>query len=166
MSAYSWANRQMQQELHNQEKPISLLIAQNANMNRDTKRQKKPFNMEDFYIYQPLDQKNLPEERYGAAALWLVENEMYPGFALFCFPELRKNAGQNVPTLISYNHPSAVLLAPTASPEGVTGLLIAEKAVSNEIIKMRSPCGQEIRVRIPSILDEVAAEEDITLRYC
>ena len=156
----------MQLELHNQEKPITLMVTQTANMNRDPKKQKKAFEMEDFYLYQPMDQRNLPEERYGAAAMWLIEHEMYPGFALFCFSELRKNAGKNVPTLISYNHPSAVLLAPTASPDGVKGLLIAEKAVSNEAITMRSPCGQEIRVMIPSILDEVAAQEDITLRYC
>ena len=147
------------------EKPVALLTTQNANLNRDTKRKKQPFSMEDFYLFQPLEDKNLPAERYGAAAIWLATKEMFPSFALFCFPELRKNAGKQAPTVVAYLHPSAVLLAPTETPEGLKGLLIVESVVSEQVITMRTPCGKEATVVIPSVRDEVAAEEDITLRF-
>lgn len=165
-SAYSWATKMQQIESHRAERPISLLAAQSANLNRDSKKRKTPFELEDFYLYQPLEEKNLPEARNGASAIWLAKNEMFPAFALFCFPELRKNAGSQTPTIVSYNHPHAILLAPTEKPEGVNGLLIAEKDVSNSIVTMTSPCGLSVRVRIPFINDEVAAEEDVTLLYC
>ena len=145
------------------ERPITLLATQAANLNRDAKKRRKPFEMDEFYLYQPIEDKNLPAERYGAAARWLAENQMFPAFALFCFPELNKRAGRNVPTLVAFIHPSAILLAPTEVEEGWKGLLIAEHCVSNQTIEMRSPCGQEIKVKVPSVNDEVAAQEDITL---
>ena len=146
------------------ERPITLLATQAANLNRDVKKRRQPFEMEDFYLYQPIEDKNVPAERYGAAARWLAEKRLYPGFALFCFPELNKHAGKNVPPLVAFLHPNAVLLAPTEAEEGWRGLLIAEHSASNKTLSMRSPCGQEIVVKIPSVNDEVAAQEDIMLR--
>jgi hypothetical protein len=153
-------------EAHYAERPISLLAAQQANLNRDEKKRRQPFDMDDFYLYQPNELRNAPAERYGAAAFWLVQNGMYPSWALFCFPELNKNRGKNVPTLIAFLHPSAMLLAPTMREDGVVGLLIAEECVSNSEVTMRSPCGQEIQVKIPAVTDEVAAQEDIILQLC
>lgn len=148
------------------ERPTTLMITQAANLNRDAKKRRTPYSMEDFYLYQPLEELNLPAERYGAAALWMVNEGIFPAFALFCFSELRKNAGKVLPTVICYSHPSAVLLAPTRTREGVKGLLICENLVSNQQIEMESPCGQTIRVRIPTVQDEVAAEEDVMLQFC
>lgn|GEM_PF-1427273 len=165
LSAYSWALKMQQIESHRAERPVSLLAAQSANMNRDPKKRRVPFELEDFYLYQPLEEKRLPEARYGASALWLAENDLFPAFALFCFPDLRKNAGKNTPTVVSLNHPNAILLAPVETPEGIKGLLIAEKNVSDSTISMSSPCGLSFLVKIPFINDEVAAEEDVTLLY-
>lgn len=153
-------------ELHLQERPIAMLAAQNANLNRDVKKRKTPFALDDFYLYQPADMINAPAERYGAAAYWLVENQMYPSFALFCFPELNKRRGKNVPTVVAYLHKHAVLLAPVKRDGFVKGLLIAENHVEHKVIDMRSPCGQEITVKIPGIGQEVAAQEDISLELC
>ena len=152
-------------EAHMAEKPVTMLIAQNANLNRDTKKRKQPFTLEDFYLFQPQEDKNLPSERYGAAAMWLAARGEFPSFALFCFPELRKNAGKRAPTVVAYMHPSAILLAPSETPEGIKGLLIVESVVSEQTITMRTPCGQERTVVIPTVRDEVAAEEDITLLF-
>lgn len=152
--------------MHFLERPTALLAAQNANLNRDEKKRKAPFTMDDFYLYQPKEMRNAPAERYGAAAMWLVEQKMFPTFALFCFPELNKNRGSNVPTLVAFLHPHAVLLAPTLGEDAVRGLLIVENAVSNQSITMRSPCGQEITVKIPAVNEETAAQEDIALELC
>ena len=149
--------------MHLLEKPIALQTTQTANLNRDAKKRRQPFTMEDFYLYQPRDVQNLPSARYGAAAIALVESGEYPAFALFCFPELRRNAGENVPTIIAYTHPSAILLAPTVTEGGMHGLLIAEHAVSAQMIHMKNADGQEIMVQMPIIKEEVMAEEDIIL---
>lgn len=154
-------------ELHLNERPISMLACQAANANRDPKQRKTPYQLEDFYLYQPPELLNAPEERYGASAFWLVEQGMYPGFALFCFPELNAHKGEILPTLIAYLHESAILLAPTHMDESsVTGLLIAEHLASNKQLDMESPCGRKIRVQMPAITDEVIAKEDAVLRLC
>ena len=149
--------------MHLYEKPIALQTTQTANLNRDQKKKRQPYTMEDFYLYQPQDTQNMPSGRYGAAAIALAEAGMFPPFALFCFPELRKNAGDNTPTIIAYTHPGAVLLAPTLTDSGMHGLLIAEHSVSAQIIHMKDLDGQEIMVQMPIIKDEVMAEEDVTL---
>jgi hypothetical protein len=166
LSAYWHCARMSQIESHKNERPIAMLAAQQANLNRDHKKRKTPFEMEDFYLYQPKEFKNAPAERYGAAALWLIENKLYPTWALFCFKELNKNRGKNIPTLVAFLHPNAVILAPTVSETAVTGFLMAEHCVSNQILEMTSPCGQTVKVKIPAVRDEVAAEENISLPLC
>jgi len=151
-------------ELHLYEKPLALQTAQAANLNRDQKKRRQPFVMDDFYLYQPKDELNLPAERYGAAAVALAEAGLFPSFALFCFPELRKNANDTLPpTLVAFVGDGAVLLAPTAGDNTIHGLLIAEHAVSSQLVDMKSPCGQTITAQMPIIKDEVMAEEDVTL---
>lgn len=148
------------------ERPVSLLAAQTANLNRDPKKRKAPYNIDEFYLYEPIEAKNAPSERYGASAVWLAESGMMPSFALFCFPALRKSAGSNLPTVISFGSSNAILLAPTEQYGGVKGLLVAEKSASGQVITMESPCGQSITVRMPIIASEVIAKEDIVLEYC
>ena len=164
MSAYVWANKKQKMELHAYERPLALQTAQAANLNRDSKKRKTPFSMDEFYLYQPLEDKNLPSSRYGAAAVYLAKEGILPAFSLFCFPELRKNSSGPPPTVIALMHPQAILLAPTEGEGAVSGLLIAEVGVSDKLIEMTTPCGKTAFVYMPSIEDEVMAEEDVTLR--
>lgn len=165
LNAYGEASKLSMKELHYYEKPITLLATQTANLNRDVKVRKTPYMMEDFFLYQPPDMINAPEARFGAAAVWLVEQQMYPAFALFCFPELNRHKGTVLPTIIAYLHESAVILAPIHQQDGtVKGLFIGEHAVSNTRIDMKSPCGREITIDVGAITDEVMAKEDAVFK--
>ena len=151
-------------EMHMLERPTTLLTTQHANINRDAKRRNQPYTMDDFYLYQLREDKNLPTEINGAAAKWLQERNMYPSWALFCFKELLKGAGTRVPTLVAFCHPEAIILGPQMAEDSVTGMVLACKEVSNCVLDMRSPCGREIRVQMPAVPDEVVAEEGVKLK--
>lgn len=161
--AYIRAGSRRQMELHEYEQPLALQTSQTANINRDVKRRKKPYEVSDFYMFQPKELTNTPAERYGAAAVSLANQSMLPGWSLFCFQELRKGAGRVVPPLVAFMGEGALLLAPMETEMGWTGMLIAQKEASQKAVEMTSPCGRQITLRMPTILDPVAAEEDIEL---
>jgi hypothetical protein len=167
LNAYGEAAKLSMRELHHYEKPITLLATQTANLNRDPKTRKTPFTMQDFFLYQPPELLQAPEERYGAAAMWLVKENMYPAFALFCFPELNRHKGTVLPTIIAYLHENAIILAPVHGNDGtVKGLFIGEHAASNANLTMTSPCGREITIDVGTISDEVMAKEDAVFKLC
>lgn len=162
--AYISANKRRMMELHEYERPLALQTSQQANMNRDPKKNKKPYPIEDFYMYQPKELSDTPSERYGASALWLVQEGMFPGWALFCFQELRKGAGGNVPPLVAFIGEGALLLAPVETSNGWTGMLVASQEAAGEKVKMTSPCGVEVQLLIPPLDGQVVAEENVELR--
>lgn len=154
-----------QRDLHDLEKPVALQTAWHANSARDTKKRREPFKMDDFYLYQPKDERCLPEQRYGAAAKRLQEQGLYPVWALFCFPALLKVAEGAPPPLVAFLAEDAILLGPAEQEDGSwRGLLIAEKTAGNRTVSFRSPCGRVVRLVIPTITEEVIADEEIRLQ--
>ena len=152
--------------MHNYERPLSYLAFQNAEMNRDRKKQRKPFKLEDFYFYDLSEQAKAPDSRYGAAALALIKKKEYPMWALFVYKDL-KEQGENVnpPSILSLQCDDAIVLAPTIDNDKkeVTGLLIAMESASNQQRTMRSPCGLIITLQVPIISNKYEAIEDVTL---
>lgn len=151
--------------MHNIERPISYLAYQTAEMNRDRKKNRKAFKPEDFQYYNDQSMQNLPEPRYGAAALALIKAEMFPWWALFTYKDLAARA-KNVtpPTLLCFQCEDAIVLAPSIEELSVRGMLIAGITASGKIRTMNSPCGSSITVRMPIVSGQFEANEEAELR--
>jgi hypothetical protein len=149
-------------ELHENERPLSLLISQGAEINRDSNRRKKPYSMEDFYLYADFeDGRNGPRAKYGAAAMELIKKSLFPSWALFIYKDLKIQAGNAIaPDLLAFIHENALILAPSVSSNECAGMLIATEEASGKTLTMESPCGKSIRVLMPDIRAKVYAEED------
>lgn len=134
-----------------------------ANSNRDPKKQKSPYKIDDFFLYEPQEQKNTPSGSYGAAAIKLVEERKFPLWALTFFSDLKRGASGNPPELLAYSHEKAIVLAPVIDGEVVKGMLIAEEVVSEKILDMQSPNGEKIKLQMPKLTVRYSAQEDLEL---
>lgn len=155
--------RSRQEYLHQAEAPTALLTSLFANANRDPKKQKKPFKMEDFFLYQPKENSDTPTSIYGAAAMRLLEKGLFPRWGLFVYKDLKESASGNPPSLLAFLHENAVLLAPVINESSVRGMLICEDRAHEKTIEMVSPCGQSITVKIPKFNGRYSAIENIEL---
>ena len=164
VQAYYQAQKIYQKELHAHERPIALQSSLIANVNRDSKRQRKPYSAEDFYLYQPRDEQDLPAGRCGAAALALIERRLFPGWALFCYRELASGASSTPPALLAFISDTAILLAPVKTSDGYKGMLIAQEAAGDSWHQFKSPCGRIETLYVPRVPTKVMAQDNISLR--
>lgn len=162
MNAYTRVIELRQKELHENERPMSMLASILVNQNKDPKKG-KPVEMSDFYLYQPREAAHLPSGRFGAAALALIKSGDFPSWALFCWKELSQGASGEPPLVLAYIASDCMLLAPVAVPGGYTGLLIATESAGGQPRDMVSPCGKTVALKIPHVQTKVIAEEDVTL---
>lgn len=133
-------------------------------MNRDKKKRRKPFEMEDFYLYSPQENKDTIDSIYGAAALQLIKQGKFPAWALFVYKQLLEKAEESIPPVVlCYQCDYAILLAPQVEDATCKGMLIAVEAARHRILEMHSPCGKTIRLRMPDIRSKVIAEENCFL---
>lgn len=147
--------------LHNVERPIGYLAFQNAELNRDSKKRKKPFSPEEFYFYADKDQEDLPEPRYGAAAKELIRQGLFPTWALFVYKDLKSRAADALPPeLLCFACDDAIVLAPDIDGRIMTGMLIGAETASRQRRTMTSPCGKQIDVELPLINGKFAADEE------
>jgi hypothetical protein len=149
-------------ELHASERPHALHMQMVANFNRD-KKKSKPFSIDQFYLYQPVEHKNLPNGKFGAAAIELISRQLFPFFALFCYKDLVQLADQTPPELLCYQSDVAILLAPEIRDDQMFGLLIAVEEAGGTHQIMHSPCGKSLTTIIPEIKTKVIAKEDVFL---
>lgn len=134
-------------------------------MNRDSKKRRKPFKPDDFYFYANQDDLNLPDAKYGAAALALIRKEAFPNWALFVYADLKARANDALPPeLLCFQCEDAILLAPDVDGNIASGMLIAASTASVGIREMVSPCGHKITARLPEISNKFEAFEDAELR--
>lgn len=165
MTAIIRLNKEQQEELHNYERPISYLAFQQAEMNRDSKKQRKPYKLSDYYFYDDKSLSNMPEPRYGAAALALIQSKQYPAWGLFVYKDLKDRAKDALPPeLLCVQCEDAILLAPNIDGNTISGMLIACETASNQTRTMVSPCGLEVEVVIPRIENKYEAKEDQELK--
>lgn len=148
---------------HMNERPVALLTQLTANVNRDHKKNTKGHGIEEFFFYQPRKMQNIPEARFGAAAIALIAMGKLPSWALFCYKELATAAAGPPPKLLAYIGEGVVLLAPIKKNKHVTGMMIAMESAQNKRLVLTSPCGDSITVKIPPLHTKVVAEEDVML---
>jgi hypothetical protein len=164
VQAYYQAQKIYQKELHANERPIALQSSLIANVNRDSKRQRKPYTAEDFFLYQPRDEQDLPAGRCGAAALALIEQRLFPTWALFCYKELASGASNTPPALLAFISDTAVLLAPVKTERGYKGMLIAQEAAGECWHKFESPCGRVETLYVPKVPTKIMAQDNMDLK--
>lgn len=158
-------NRLNREELHNQERPVAYLAFQNAEMNRDKNKRRRPFSPEEFYYYQDIAARDLPEPKYGAAARALIEKGMFPSWALFAYKDLSARADDALPPeFLCLQCDDAIILAPSLEGSVVLGMLIAAGTASNQVREMRSPCGKQFMIRLPEVSGKFVAEEEAEAR--
>lgn len=134
-----------------------------ANSNRDSKRKKEPFKMEDFFLFEPKDDRNIPTGVYGSAAMALAADGRLPSWALFVFKDLKEAADGAPPSLLAYICDDAILLGPLHYGSSVKGMIIAKHSASGKRRKMISPCDKSIYVEIPIGNGKFYAQEDVEL---
>lgn len=165
MNAVFQLNKLQREELHNIERPITYLAYQTAETNRDKKKRNRPFKPEEFYFYDDVDLQNLPEPKYGAAAMKLVEMEAFPSWALFIFKDLKARAGDALPPeVLCFQCEDAIILAPSIDGSEMAGMLIARNTASDKVRELRSPDGRVVTVHLPVIQDKCVADEEAVCR--
>ena len=164
VDAYTNGIKNRKGYLHQIEAPTALLCSLFANSKRDPKKQKTPYNLNDFFLYQPQDAQDIPTSVYGAAAMKLIENRQFPGWALTFYSDLKKSATGEAPQVLAYQHKSAIVLAPVIDGHAVKGMLIAEYVVSEKIIELQSNQGEMIRLQMPKLTSQYSAQEDVILQ--
>ena len=120
--------------------------------------------MDDFFLYQPKDAQDIPTGVYGAAAMKLIEERNFPNWALTFYADLKKGAAGEAPETLAYQHPKAIVLAPSIDGHTVKGMLIADNDVSEEIIELQSNHGEMIRLQMPKLTMQYSAQEDVILQ--
>ena len=150
--------------LYNYERPIAQQSALIANQQRDSKRQPKPFSLDDFALYKPLNSDGIPDGAYGSAMLALVKAGECPPWALFCYKELVQAADPGYtpkfPALIA---DGAMLLHPKKVEDGYEGFLIATEAAGDRRLLFTGLHGEEARLNVPAIHTKFVAEEGVVL---
>ena len=150
--------------LYDYERPIAQQSAILANQQRDPKKQRKPYTMDDFALYRPVDADGTPDGAYGSAMVALVKAKKCPPWALFCYKELVAAADPDyVPTQPALVADGAVLLHPVSTKEGYRGLLIAMEQAGGERLEFTSLSGEVVMLNVPVIDTKVVAEEDVVL---
>lgn len=150
--------------LHEEERPIAALSSLHANSNRDPKKQKKPFTLDQFCLYQPSEDKNLPSYMYGSALLSAHRLGMYPNWAFFCFKDLVATANKEYkpanPVLLAED---ALLLHPVQEGRSWKGMLIAQESASGKMRTFRNAEGEEFNLAVPIIETKFEAIEGVIL---
>ena len=150
--------------LHEEEIPIAIQSSLMANLQRDPKSRRTPYDASDFFAFASKEDLKLPSGAYGAAAVKLVKDKRMPPWALFCFKELNSSARKDyVPAIAGFVCEDAVLLHPKLTPDGWKGLLIARESASFGSRLMYDDKGAPIMLLMPEIPTKVIAKEDVTL---
>jgi hypothetical protein len=156
--------KEKRRSLHEQEIPVAIQSSLMANLQRDPKSRRTPYEASDFYAFASQEDLKLPSGSYGAAAVKLVKDKRMPPWALFCFKELNSTARKDyTPAIAGFVCDDAVLLHPKLTPEGWKGLLIARESASFGTRLMYDDKGAPIMLLMPEIPTKVIAKEDVTL---
>ena len=138
-----------------------MLTSLTANLNRDIKKKREPYTVEDFYLFQPKESRDGPEQLYGAAAMALVELELYPTWALFVYKALKESSEGVAPALLAFICEDAILLAPKENhADSVKSMFIGLETASGTRRRMKSPCGLEVYMQLPEVSGKAFAVED------
>ena len=159
------ASELRRKELNENERPVALLTSLTANINRDSKQRRQPYELSEFCIYGEAVDDKLPHPRNGAAAMKLIDMDMFPSWALFAYADLKKSSEKGIaPEFLGLIGEDAVLLAPYQDDGGFVGMLIALESASDSFRIMESPNGNKYEVMIPKLNAKATALEDVFLK--
>ena len=164
MEAYVEGSKRQNQYLHQTEAPVALLSSLFANSNRDPKKQRKPYSMEDFFLYKPRDDRNIPMASYGAAVMKMIELGTFPRWAYCFYKDFKAAASGPAPARLALMHEYAVLVAPEIGDETVRGLLISEDKASDQVLEFESDDGVKLSLQMPKLDIRYSANEDVELQ--
>jgi hypothetical protein len=118
-----------------------------------------PPPLEDFCFYRQQQPGERPPVEAGAAMLELIDQGLFPPFAL-AFYEPLNIAGQNQPPppRLALVAGDAILLAPVATTGGWRGFLIAEDTAAGQQREFQAPdLPEPVRLIVPLPADGSAA---------
>lgn len=151
-----------QEELHENERPTALLTSVFINANRNPKKT-KPVKYEDYCFYVPASLRNLPNTEYGSAAMRLMSQESFPGWALFIYKDLKSVATTLAPPRLALRAQNALILAPSIKDGMVRGMLLAQETAFDQWVEMTDDDGDKFLVQIPALSGKVTAQEDMEM---
>jgi hypothetical protein len=169
INAVKNANELRHKELHENEIPLALLACQQAEINRDRKKQKKPYEISDFYCYEVPGEQDTIDAIYSSATKQLIDLNQFPRWALFIYKDLMKNAGKaKAPNVLAYCNEHAIIIAPRVNDGICKGLVIALEYASHRVLSFDMITSDlrevdYIRIRMPKIEGKVAAIENCVM---
>lgn len=143
------------------ELPQALNSSLLANINRDSKRQRKPYRLDEFCFFQSKEERNIPSRVFGAAAMELIKRNLFPSWALFTYKDLRESAEGDPPADLCYKAKDALIIAPEIDNRFIYGMLIAQESASGKFRAMEDLNGKRIFVYIPEFRGKFYTEENI-----
>lgn len=161
--AYEHGLKQQHKDYHFLEGPTSLLTSVFSNANRDPKKKREPYKMEDFFLYQSLEDRNIPSSIFGSAAMELIKNKEFPQWALFAFKALKEASNGHPPEVLAYIGEDAMVLGPVIDGKELKGMFIGKESSYGKERILASPCGMQLKVIIPRLQGKVYAEENIAM---
>lgn len=128
-----------------------------ANLNRDAKKQRKPYSAADFCFFVD-HEENRPEARAASIYMALVKAKRLPGFALPFFSDFKHGEPSKAPLeQVVMLHPEFVFLDPQAIEGGFIGTMIAEHSVSGKTIEVEH-MDQIWTIQVPEFEDYILAK--------
>lgn len=149
LEAYENGLRINRKNLHYYEAPHALQTSILANINRDPKKNRKPFSFEDFCMYLSLEDRDIPSSEFGSAAMVLIEKRIFPSWALFAYKDLKSAASGLPPDVLAYLSDDIIILAPQISEGSVKGMMIAMQKASGKLRYLESPCHKQVIIKVP-----------------
>lgn len=130
-----------------------------ANVNRDPKGRKQPFDPSDFYCYAPADGRNKPRNRYLDAYAKLVESRQLPSWALFIYESMKGGVSKNAPDIHYLIGDNFLLLAPSWDGNTIKGMIISLERERGQI-ELVDPAGKKYRCLVGETNTKVEATEE------
>lgn len=146
--------------LHLEEAPMALQTSIIANANRDTKKKRDGYKMDDFFVYQTKEEMNIPTSRFGSAALELVKRNKLPKWALFVYKDLSAAAEGPPPQLLAYEANDVIVLGPIVSKNEVRGMIICLESAYGNWRTLTGSDGTTIEIEIPVYKGKVYANDE------
>ena len=163
--AIMMGQRSRELSLHEEERPVALLASLTANQNRNPKKQQEAYTLDQFCLYKPREQQDIPDYEYGSAAVAAIKRGLLPSWALFCYKSLAAAASdQYEPTVSIMVSQDALLLHPIRTEDGWKGMLIAMESASRQRREFKIEGKEEtVWLTVPEIETKMVAVENVAL---
>lgn len=163
MAAFWRIHSMRQKELHQAEMPQAVNTAMLANVNRDSKSRKKPFEASDFFCYQPFEEQDRPHDRYANCFMKMITDGSLPSWALFVFGSMKGGEADNAPAVYALTAPGIILLGPVWGDGIISGMLIAQERKKGPV-ELQDPSGNTYMCVVDEIDTKIRAIEDADVR--